>query len=117
MCQELLCHFAPPLLFAPPENKMHPLNRRCTPLSVFLSKRDTFSSNKHFTEWGELLSDHVLATALLDRLLHYAYVINIRGNTYRLKDRLKGGTLAGSPIITETQKQMLIYAVSKSTNV
>lgn len=52
------------------------------------------TSNKHFTEWGELLSDHVLATALLDRLLHHAYVINIRGNTYRLKDRLKGGTPA-----------------------
>lgn len=52
------------------------------------------TSNKHFTEWGELLSDHVLATALLDRLLHHAYVINIRGNTYRLKDRLKGSAPA-----------------------
>ena len=53
------------------------------------------TSNKHFTEWGELLSDHVLATALLDRLLHHASVINIRGNTYRLKDRLKGGAAGG----------------------
>lgn len=55
------------------------------------------TSNKHFTEWGELLSDHILATALLDRLLHHAYVINIRGNTYRLKGRLKGGISAGIP--------------------
>lgn len=49
------------------------------------------TSNKHFTDWGELLSDNVLATALLDRLLHHAHVINIRGNTYRLRNRLKAG--------------------------
>ena len=49
------------------------------------------SSNKYFSNWGELLSDNVVATALLDRLLHHAHVINIRGQTYRLKDRLKSG--------------------------
>lgn len=50
------------------------------------------TSNKSFGEWGELLGDSVLATAILDRLLHHAQVINIRGNSYRLKDRLKSGT-------------------------
>ena len=54
------------------------------------------TSNKSFGEWGELLGDSVLATAILDRLLHHAQVINIRGNSYRLKDRLKAGTF-GSP--------------------
>ena len=49
------------------------------------------TSNKYFSDWGELLSDGVLATALLDRLLHHAHVLNIRGQTYRLKDRLKTG--------------------------
>lgn len=49
------------------------------------------TSNKYFSNWGELFSDNVLATALLDRLLHHAHVINIRGQTYRLKDRLKTG--------------------------
>lgn len=49
------------------------------------------TSNKYFSDWGELLSDNVIATALLDRLLHHAHVINIRGQTYRLKDRLKTG--------------------------
>lgn len=49
------------------------------------------TSNKHFNEWGELMSDYVIATAALDRLLHHAYVINIRGNTYRLKDRVRVG--------------------------
>ena len=49
------------------------------------------TSNKGFGEWGELLSDPVLATAVLDRLLHHAHIINIRGNSYRLKDRAKTG--------------------------
>lgn len=49
------------------------------------------TSNKYFSDWGELLSDNVLATALLDRLLHHAHVVNIRGQTYRLRDRLKAG--------------------------
>lgn len=49
------------------------------------------SSNKYFSNWGELLSDNVLATALLDRLLHHSHVVNIRGQTYRLRDRMKAG--------------------------
>lgn len=54
--------------------------------------------NKYFSDWGELLSDNVLATALLDRLLHHAHVINIRGQTYRLKDRIKTGIHTVPPI-------------------
>ena len=51
------------------------------------------TSNKHlhFSEWGEMMSDIVIATATLDRLLHHSSVINIKGNTYRLKDRMKVG--------------------------
>lgn len=49
------------------------------------------TSNKLFSDWGELMSDTVIATAMLDRLLHHSHVINIRGDTYRLKDRLKTG--------------------------
>jgi len=52
------------------------------------------TSNKGFGEWGELMGDPVLATAVLDRLLHHAHIINIRGNSYRLKDRLKTGLYA-----------------------
>jgi DNA replication protein DnaC len=51
------------------------------------------TSNKHFGEWGEMMSDTVIATATLDRLLHHAHVVNIRGNTYRLKNRLRVGDL------------------------
>ena len=49
------------------------------------------TSNKYFSDWGELLSDNILATALLDRLLHHAHVVNIRGQTYRLRERWKAG--------------------------
>lgn len=55
------------------------------------------TSNKNFSDWGELMSDQVIATALLDRLLHHATVVNIRGSTYRLKDRLKAGLHAPPP--------------------
>ena len=44
------------------------------------------TSNKHFNEWGEVISDTTMATAALDRLLHHAHVMNIRGDSYRLKD-------------------------------
>jgi DNA replication protein DnaC len=49
------------------------------------------SSNKSFSEWGELFTDQVLATALLDRLLHHSTLINIRGQSYRLKEKRQAG--------------------------
>ena len=45
------------------------------------------TSNKAFTEWGSVLGDDVLATAILDRLLHHCDVVTINGPSYRLKDR------------------------------
>lgn len=45
------------------------------------------TSNRSFAEWGALLGDEVLATALLDRLLHHAEVVPINGRSYRMKDR------------------------------
>ena len=52
------------------------------------------TSNKGFGEWGELVGDVPLATAILDRLLHHAHVVNIRGQSYRMKSRIKAGTNA-----------------------
>lgn len=46
------------------------------------------TSNKSFPEWGSVLGDDVLATAILDRLLHHCDVLSIDGPSYRLKDRL-----------------------------
>src|SRR5215203_2126389 len=56
------------------------------------------ASNKSFAEWGGVLGDDVLATAILDRLLHHCDVININGPSYRLKDRLT--LVAGSEPMT-----------------
>src|SRR5438552_612110 len=45
------------------------------------------TSNRGFAEWGEIFGDPVVATALLDRLLHHAIVIQIEGSSYRLRHR------------------------------
>ena len=49
------------------------------------------TSNQSFGSWGEVFGDRVIATAVLDRILHHAITLNIRGNSYRLKDKLKAG--------------------------
>jgi DNA replication protein DnaC len=46
------------------------------------------TSNLSFAEWGGLLGDEVLATALLDRLLHHAELITINGRSYRMRERM-----------------------------
>lgn len=51
------------------------------------------TSNQSFGAWGEVFGDRVIATAILDRVLHHANTINIRGNSYRLKDKLKAGLI------------------------
>lgn len=47
------------------------------------------TTNMTFNKWGEVFSDNVLANAILDRLLHHSTIININGNSYRIKDKLK----------------------------
>ena len=44
------------------------------------------TTNQHFSKWGEVFSDNMLANAILDRLLHHSYVFNITGDSYRIKD-------------------------------
>jgi len=44
------------------------------------------TSNRGFSEWADIFGDAVVATALLDRLLHHAVVITIEGNSYRLRE-------------------------------
>jgi DNA replication protein DnaC len=64
------------------------------------------TSNRSFAEWGTLLGDEVLATALLDRLLHHAEVIPITGPSYRMKDRrLPGAPDACAPAETQSGKE------------
>jgi DNA replication protein DnaC len=54
-----------------------------------------FTSNKSYGEWGEIFKDHVIAVALLDRILHHSTTINIKGESYRLKERKRQGIKTG----------------------
>ena len=54
-------------------------------------------SNKSFLDWGEIFQDHVLATAILDRLLHHATTLNIKGESYRPKEKKRAALLGQAP--------------------
>ena len=47
------------------------------------------TTNMTFNKWGDVFSDNVLANAILDRLLHHSTIVNISGNSYRIKDKIK----------------------------
>jgi DNA replication protein DnaC len=51
------------------------------------------TSNKSYGDWGSIFGDPIIATAILDRLLHHSATINIRGESYRLKERRRAGLL------------------------
>ena len=54
------------------------------------------TSNKAFGRWGEVFGDDVVAAAMIDRLVHHAEVIALKGDSYRLKDRDLGRALAAA---------------------
>ncbi len=51
------------------------------------------TTNKAFGRWAEILGDEAIATATIDRLLHHAHVFSLKGDSYRMKDRLKVGVV------------------------
>ena len=51
------------------------------------------TSNRAIGEWGTVFGDAVVATAILDRLLHHSHVITIRGDSYRLREKRRSGLL------------------------
>lgn len=53
------------------------------------------TSNKSYGDWGGIFGDPIIATAILDRLLHHSTTMNIRGESYRLKDRRRAGLVPG----------------------
>ena len=59
------------------------------------------TSNRSIGEWGGVLGDAVVATAILDRLLHHSHVITIRGDSYRLREKRRSGLLK-APIIAQS---------------
>lgn len=59
------------------------------------------TSNQSLTVWGEVFGDRVIATAILDRLLHHSTIVNIKGESYRLKEKRRAGLLTRSEPFTE----------------
>lgn len=51
------------------------------------------TSNQSLGAWGEVFGDPVIATAILDRLLHHSITITIKGESYRLREKLKAGLI------------------------
>jgi DNA replication protein DnaC len=51
------------------------------------------TSNRPFSKWAELMSDEAVATAMLDRLLHHVQVFSLKGDSYRMKERLRVGAV------------------------
>jgi len=56
------------------------------------------TSNRSVSEWGTVLNDPVVATAILDRLLHHSHVLTIRGDSYRLREKRRSGLLKSTTI-------------------
>ena len=46
------------------------------------------TSNKPFSAWGEIFGDDATAAAMIDRLVHHAEILSLKGDSYRLKDRV-----------------------------
>jgi DNA replication protein DnaC len=67
------------------------------------------TSNKGFEEWGSIFGDDVMAAALIDRLLHHCHIVNIRGNSYRMREhrdlwRTQNSSLPTEPTSTHRKK-------------
>jgi DNA replication protein DnaC len=61
------------------------------------------TSNRAVGEWGTVLGDQVVATAILDRLLHHSHVLTIRGDSYRLREKRRSGLLKATPASAPTE--------------
>jgi len=63
------------------------------------------TSNKAFAEWGQVFAgDPIMASAALDRLLHRATVINIKGDSYRMREKRQAGLFPGSVALEPATK-------------
>ena len=63
------------------------------------------TSNKPFDEWGEIFGDDLMAGALIDRLLHHCHILNIRGNSYRMRHHQDLWRSLSSPTAEEESSQ------------
>jgi len=57
------------------------------------------TSNQSFGSWGDVFGDRVIAAAILDRVLHHSITVNIKGDSYRLREKLKAGLLKSKTVL------------------
>jgi DNA replication protein DnaC len=99
--EERLRHFAKPKLLVVDELGYLPFEPDAAHLFFQLVSRRyergsmLLTSNRSVGEWGEVFGDPVVATAILDRLLHHSHVITIRGDSYRLRQKRRSGLIRG----------------------
>lgn len=97
--EEKLTHFTKPRLLVIDELGYLPFEADAAHLFFQLVSRryergaTLLTSNRSVAEWGSVFGDPVVATAILDRLLHHSHVVTIRGDSYRLKAKRKSGLL------------------------
>jgi DNA replication protein DnaC len=60
------------------------------------------TSNRSVGEWGSVFGDPIVATAILDRLLHHSQVITIRGDSYRLREKRRSGLIKTPALLEQT---------------
>lgn len=95
--EEKLTSYGKPKLLIVDELGYLPLERSAAHLFFQLVVRRyergslLLTSNRGVAEWGDVFGDAVLATAILDRLLHHSQVITIRGESYRLRKKRRSG--------------------------
>lgn len=62
------------------------------------------TSNRGFEQWGEILGDAMVAAALIDRLVHHATMITLKGKSYRRRERgLGGGSVLSATVLRSTR--------------
>ena len=97
--EDKLLHFTKPKLLIIDELGYLPLEPDAAHLMFQLVSRRyergsvLVTSNLTTSEWGNVFGDPVVATAILDRLLHHSHVVTIRGDSYRLREKRKSGLL------------------------
>ena len=97
--EEKLARYAKPKLLIIDEFGYLPLEPHAAHLFFALVSRryergsNLVTSNRSVSEWGAVLNDQVVATAILDRLLHHSHVLTIRGDSYRLREKRRSGLL------------------------
>ena len=97
--EERLTHWAKPKLLIIDELGYLPFELNAAHLFFQLVSRRyergslLVTSNRSVGEWGTVFGDPVVATAILDRLLHHSQVLTIRGDSYRLREKRRSGLL------------------------